>query len=185
MATHSSILARKIPWPEKHGWPQPTVLQRFGYDLLTKTMDFYSYLFSYPVCKCAKWLQSLMSPDWQAGNTTVTTFLSLSQGSPTSNSKKQTSKQTKNIKKHTVTGQGRDCCPWTKNSAFSFALGLSHSVNAKVDLIVSDSLQLYELLFTRLLCPWDSLGWNIGMGCHALLQGIFPTQGSNLSLLHW
>ena len=23
------------------------------------------------------------------------------------------------------------------------------------------------------------------MGCHFLLQGIFPTQGSNLSLLHW
>ena len=28
--------------------------------------------------------------------------------------------------------------------------------------------------------------WNssTGMGCHALLQGIFPTQGSNLGLLH-
>ena len=23
------------------------------------------------------------------------------------------------------------------------------------------------------------------MGCHALLQGIFPTQGSNPCLLHW
>ena len=29
----------------------------------------------------------------------------------------------------------------------------------------------------------DSPGKNAGMGCHALLQGIFPTQGSNLSLL--
>ena len=26
---------------------------------------------------------------------------------------------------------------------------------------------------------------NNGMGCHFLLQGIFPNQGSNLSLLHW
>ena len=25
---------------------------------------------------------------------------------------------------------------------------------------------------------------NTGVGCHALLQGIFPTQGSNPSLLH-
>jgi len=25
---------------------------------------------------------------------------------------------------------------------------------------------------------------NTGMGCHALLQGIFPTQGLNPSLLH-
>ena len=37
-------------------------------------------------------------------------------------------------------------------------------------------------------CPWDSPGKNTGMGYHALLQGIFPTQGLSpilLSLLHW
>ena len=28
-------------------------------------------------------------------------------------------------------------------------------------------------------CPWDSPGKDTGVGCHALLQGIFPTQGSN------
>ena len=34
----------------------------------------------------------------------------------------------------------------------------------------------------------DSPGKNIGVGCHALLQGIFSTQGLNQSLLyllHW
>ena len=34
---------------------------------------------------------------------------------------------------------------------------------------------------------WDSLGKNTGVGCHALLQGIFPTQGPKphcLRLLH-
>ena len=36
---------------------------------------------------------------------------------------------------------------------------------------------------TRLLCLWDSLGKNTGVGCHSLLQGIFLTQGSNLYLL--
>ena len=30
----------------------------------------------------------------------------------------------------------------------------------------------------------DSPGKNSGVGCHALLQGIFPTQGLNLGLLH-
>ena len=30
-----------------------------------------------------------------------------------------------------------------------------------------------------LLCPWDSPGKHTGVGGHALLQGIFPTQGSN------
>ena len=28
-------------------------------------------------------------------------------------------------------------------------------------------------------------GKNTGVGCHALFQGIFLTQGSNQSLLHW
>ena len=32
-------------------------------------------------------------------------------------------------------------------------------------------------------CPWDSPGKDTGAGCHALLQGIFPTQGSNPGLM--
>ena len=36
----------------------------------------------------------------------------------------------------------------------------------------------------QLCCPWDSPGKKTGMSCHSLLQGIFPTQGSNLGLLH-
>ena len=31
---------------------------------------------------------------------------------------------------------------------------------------------------SQALCPWGSLGKSTGVGCHALLQGIFPTQGS-------
>ena len=45
-----------------------------------------------------------------------------------------------------------------------------------------------DLKATRLLCPWGSPSKNTGVGCHALLQGIFPTQGSNpsvLCLLYW
>ena len=40
----------------------------------------------------------------------------------------------------------------------------------------------------RLLCPWGFQGKNTGVGCHPLLQGSFPAQGSNpslLYLLHW
>ena len=36
----------------------------------------------------------------------------------------------------------------------------------------------------QLLPPWDSPGKSTGAGCHFLLQRIFPTQGSNLDLLH-
>ena len=46
----------------------------------------------------------------------------------------------------------------------------------------------YGLYPVSLLCPWDSPGNNTGVDCCFLLQGIFPTQGWNLSLLcllHW
>ena len=36
---------------------------------------------------------------------------------------------------------------------------------------------------TRLLCPWNFPGKNTGVGCHFLLQGIFPPQGWNPSVL--
>ena len=53
--------------------------------------------------------------------------------------------------------------------------------------VVSNSLRAYGLQPSRLLSPWDSPGKNIGVGCHALLQRIFLTQGLNmhpLCLLH-
>ena len=37
---------------------------------------------------------------------------------------------------------------------------------------------------TKLLCPWDSPGQDTGAHCNFLLKGIFPTQVSNLGLLH-
>ena len=37
---------------------------------------------------------------------------------------------------------------------------------------------------TRLLHSWDFPGKNTGVGSCSLLQGIFPTQGSNPGLLH-
>jgi len=42
---------------------------------------------------------------------------------------------------------------------------------------VSDSLQPHGLY-----SPWNSLGQNTGVGSLSLLQGIFPTQGSNPGL---
>jgi len=43
-------------------------------------------------------------------------------------------------------------------------------------------VRLFPTLWTiplapRLLCPWNSPGKNTEVGCHALLQGIFPIQG--------
>ena len=54
--------------------------------------------------------------------------------------------------------------------------------------VMSDSLRHYGLQPASLLLPWNSLGKNTGEGCYALIQGIFPTQGLNpslLCLLYW
>ena len=48
-----------------------------------------------------------------------------------------------------------------------------------------DSLRSHGLQPARLLCLWNFPGKNTGVGCHFLLQGIFPNQGLNPGLLHW
>ena len=50
--------------------------------------------------------------------------------------------------------------------------------------VVSNSLQSHGLQPTKLLCPWNSPGKNIGVACHSLFQIIFLTQILNLSLLY-
>ena len=50
--------------------------------------------------------------------------------------------------------------------------------------VVSNSLQPPWTVATGLLCSWDFPDKNTGMGCHFLLQGIFPTQGLNPRLSH-
>ena len=52
----------------------------------------------------------------------------------------------------------------------------SAAAPALVSSVVSDSVGPYGLQPIRLLCSEDSPGKNIGAGCHALLQGMFPTR---------
>ena len=49
----------------------------------------------------------------------------------------------------------------------------------KIQKVVSDSLRPHGLY-----SPWNSPGQNTGVGSLSLLQGIFPTQGSNPGLPH-
>ena len=54
--------------------------------------------------------------------------------------------------------------------------------------VVFNPLRLHGLWPARLLHPWNFPGKNTGVGCHFLLQRIFPTQGFNPCLLcplHW
>ena len=50
--------------------------------------------------------------------------------------------------------------------------------------VVSDSLRSHDCSSPGSSAHGDSPGKNNGVGCHAPLQGIFPTQGLNPGLLH-
>ena len=85
--------------------------------------------------------------------------------------------------------------PWRRNWQPTpvFLPGKSHGQRSLVGFSPCMYAKLVQLCLT--LCDLtdcslpgssvhgDSLGKNTGVGCHALLQGIFPTQGSNLCLL--
>ena len=61
-------------------------------------------------------------------------------------------------------------------------LQFSHWKTSKSELKVAQScLTLCNLMDCS---PWNSPGQNTGVGSLSLLQGIFPTQGSNPGLLH-
>ena len=51
-------------------------------------------------------------------------------------------------------------------------------------LVTQSCLTLCDPMDCSLLYPGNSPSKNIGVSCHSLLKGIFPTQGSNLGLLH-
>ena len=56
---------------------------------------------------------------------------------------------------------------------------LDHKESCESHSVMSDSLRPHELY-----CPWNSPGQNTEVGSLSLLQGIFPTQGSNPGLPH-
>ena len=49
--------------------------------------------------------------------------------------------------------------------------------------VMSDSLRPHGQRSLAGYSPWASPGKNAGVGCHFLLQGIFPTQELNLGSL--
>ena len=74
---------------------------------------------------------------------------------------------------------GRRWMPGTVSYFYSFCFFSESEVTQS-----SATLRPHGLKPTKLLRPWDSPGKNTGVGCHFLLQGIFPTQGSNPGLPH-
>ena len=86
------------------------------------------------------------------------------------------------------------CIRWPKYWSFSSSISPSNEYSG----LISFRIEWFHVLFVQgTLCNpmnysppgsyvhGDSPGKNIGVGSHSLLQGIFPTQGSNPGLPHW
>ena len=71
--------------------------------------------------------------------------------------------------------------PWTEDPGRLQSMGLQRVGR---DEHTSHSIMPNSLWPHGLYSPWNSPGQNTGVGSLALLQGIFPTQGSNLGLSH-
>ena len=75
---------------------------------------------------------------------------------------------------------------WLKHKNISWAIR-RHLEAVRAEVKSLSCVRLFVTPWTvpaRLLYPWDFPGKITGVGCHFLLQGIFPTQGLNLGLLH-
>ena len=74
-------------------------------------------------------------------------------------------------------------CIYTKNILNIYYEWVHTHIYNKSILFIKVNTHTY-IYPTRLLSPWISPGKNSGVGYHALLQGIFLTQGLNLDFLH-
>ena len=72
---------------------------------------------------------------------------------------------------------------WSPLTEITVSLAALQVCVCSVASVVSYSLRPHGPQPARLLCPWNFSVKNIGVDCHALLQGIFLTQGSNSHLL--
>ena len=68
---------------------------------------------------------------------------------------------------------------FTFTTLIEHSIGSSSQSGSESHSVVSDSLWPHGLQ-----SPWNSPGQNTGVGSLSLLQGIFPTQGSNPGLPH-
>ena len=73
----------------------------------------------------------------------------------------------------------RQSVPTEDNLCYPKFTNLNVGHVCEVASVMSNSVHPYGQQPARFLYPWDSSGKNTGAGCCVLIQGIFPTQGSN------
>ena len=190
MATHSSSFAWRIPWMEKPGGLRSMGLQRVRHDWATNTFTFTPSIRNmflkaefqtFSPCfhlKCFPFLSTALKVTfhWQSLQNLgciprCATSLSLSTPAACA------SLSCVALPSHTG---DHSLVLYVCDSANFLLYSLVVCVFVfKVKFSVSDSLWPHGLY-----SPWNSPGQNTGVGSLSLLQGIFPTQGSNLGLPH-
>ena len=155
MATHSSILAWRIPWTEEPGGLQSIGLQRVGHDWTTKHQHIQVSIHNSPtqyinVCNIFIILTENVN-----SSICVNNYYSCNH---------------QYIKK---------CLIWKSISPLKnkisdctfYGWKTGGSISSCECSVMTDSLQPHRLEHSRLLCPWDFPGKNTGVSCHFLLQG--------------
>ena len=172
MATHSSILAWEIPWTEEPGRLQSMWLQRVGHDWVTNIHTLLLFQF-YP-------LSTVILKNTFIYFLIYLAVLGLSCGCGIFSSNTWDLVPWPEIEPRYLALGAQNLSHWSTRAVSSTVLFFKR-VNSEVK-----SLSYVRLFVTptRLLRPWDFPDKSTGVVCHFLLQGIFPTQGSNPGLLH-
>ena len=202
MATHSSIPAWKIPWTREPGRLQSTESQRLGHDWPTSLSP--SLQFSTGCCfsnNCLLPMPGFLESYhvWVEGG-----YLAKDSNGPLCRSLELFPCEipfslflcllsfsclsfrclSPHLSETSALGEMFGLLLFTHNGSGSASIQGSVCVCVCVCVCVSihvlSCVQLFatpQTVAARLLCPWDSPGKNTGVGCRALLQGIFPTQG--------
>ena len=88
-----------------------------------------------------------------------------------------------NLGNHTYAHPGNSAGLWARHTNLNRSTGATISLEP-FKWSGRHSAMPNSLWPHRLYSPWNSPGQNTGVGSLSLLQGIFPTQGSNPNLLH-
>ena len=169
MATHSSTLAWKIPWMEEPGRLQSVRSQRVGHDWAT-SLSFYSFFWR------KKWQPTPVFLPGESDGWRGLVGCGL-WGCKESDTTKQLTHTYTHTHTHTMFQK------W----AYAHTHTHTHTQCSRSELMQTNFKDAEVAQSCPTLCsPIDCClpGSSVQVGFHFLLQGVFPTEGSNLGLLH-
>ena len=207
MATHPCILAWRIPWTEEPSGLQSMGSQRVRRDWATQRQQEPLYTWTCPLAvqdwtKLGKWNFFSENLGWEQSKSETRSLAGsvnselrgrrlpiITGGLGNTGAEGWLPRKDKAAAWRRTGGQGSNEGPWLPVMLWSWfgPRGLGACLQQIWWSIFARSMlfaQSFLTLCDPVVWPWDFPGKSTEVGCHSLLRGIFPTQGSNLSLLH-